>query len=148
MSFTCQHACVSIVYVPTCQNRVNFSFLHAYVTINVPTCYTACECFNSACKRANGRVSFSTWRANVPKGMPVFQTFLSRDAKGNFYTLSLYKKLQILIDVIVMNIICIYIVNKNCIIVHFVTSCHIKEKCLDFFFFFNYFFLFCSLVRS
>ena len=35
--------------------------------------------------------------------------------------------------------ICICIVHKNCIILNFFTSCHIKEKCAE---------LFCSLVKN
>ena len=111
----------------TCQ-RANFSFLPANVPINVPTCQTACQCFNLACQR-------------VPNGVPIFWTFLLRNDKWNFYTLLLYKKFYIIIDIIVIHI-CICIVHRNCIILHFYTSCHIKEKCVDFFF------LFCSLVRN
>ena len=37
---------------------------------------------------------------------------------------------------------CICIVHKNCIVLHFYTSCHIKEKRWKFCFFF------CSLVRN
>ena len=53
----------SVVYVPTCQKRVNFSFLRA----NVLTCHKranvpkACQLFNLAYQRA----SFSIWRVNV-----------------------------------------------------------------------------------
>ena len=118
----------SVVYVPTCQKRANFSFLRANVPINVPTCHTACQCFNLACKHAKRR-------ANVSTGVPIFQTFLLQDAKGNFYTLLLYKKFYIILDIIVINIICICIVHKNSIQIHFYTSCHIKEKCVLFFFF-------------
>ena len=115
---TCLRA--SVVHVSTCQKRANFSFEGANVSINVPTCYPACQCFNSACQRA-------IWCAN-------------------FYTLLLYKKSYILLDIKVLNIICICIVNKNCIILYFYTSCHIKEKCGILLFY--YFFLFSSLVRS
>ena len=79
----------SVVYVPTClrsslvylpsicvpkfQKRANFSFLRA----NVLMYQTACQ--------------FSIWCANVPKGVQIFQTFILQNAKGNFYTLLLYK---------------------------------------------------------
>ena len=133
----------SVVYVPTWQKRANFSFLRA----NVLTCHTACQCFSLACQRAKTRADFSTWRANLPKGVPIFQAFLLGNAKWNFYTLLLYRKFYILLDIVVIHIICICIVNKNCIILHFHTSCHIKEKWEEFFLFY-YFFLFCSLVRN
>ena len=46
-----------VLCVPTCQMRVNISFLRA----NVPkTCH------------------FSNWRANVPRGVPIFQLFSKR----------------------------------------------------------------------
>ena len=126
--FTCQRTCV-----PTCQKRAKFSFY-------LPTCQTACHCFNLACQRAKRRANFSTWRANVSKGVPIFQTFLVRNAKENFCTLLLYKKLCILLDIIVIHIICICIINKNYIILYFYTSCHTKEKCVEFFFFIIFFF--------
>ena len=81
-------------------------------------------------------------RANVPKGVPNFQTFLLRNAKKNFYTL-LHKKILIL-DIIVIHMICMFIEHTNCIILHFYTSCHIKEndlcgkKCPGFLFFENF----------
>ena len=58
---TCQASllnCVPCVpCVPTCQKRANISFLRA----NVPkTCH------------------FSNWRANVPKGVPIFQLLFKR----------------------------------------------------------------------
>ena len=58
------------------------------------------------------RANFSFWRANEPKGVLNFQTFLLRNAKGNFYTLLLYKKFYIILDNIVIHI-CIYIVHKQ-----------------------------------
>ena len=35
----------------------------------------------------------------MPKTVPTFQTFLLRNAKGNFYTLFLYKKFYIILDI-------------------------------------------------
>ena len=46
----------------------------------------------------------------------------------NFYTFLLYKKFYILLDIIVIHIVCICIVNKNCMILHLSTLCHIKKK--------------------
>ena len=79
--------------------------------------------------------------------MQIFQTFLLRNGKGNPYTLLLYKKLYIILDIIVIHIICICIIDKNCIILHFYTSYHIKENVWGTFHF-SFFFLFCSLVRD
>ena len=87
-----------------------------------------CQCLNVAWKCAKRRANFSTRRANVPNGVPIFRTFLLRNALGNFYTLLLYQKLYIMLDIIVIHIICIH---KNCIILHFYTSCHIKEKYVE-----------------
>ena len=88
----------------------------------MPTCQTACHYFNLASQRAKWRANFSTWCANVPKGVPIFQTFLLPNAMGNFYTLLLYKKFNTLLDTIVIHIICICIANKNCIIFYFYIS--------------------------
>ena len=40
------------------------------------------------------RANVSTRRTNVPSGAAIFQTFLLRNVKGNFYALLLYKKIQ------------------------------------------------------
>ena len=56
----------SVVYVPTCQKRVNISFLRANLPINVPTCQKRanmpkkCQFFKLGYQRANRRASFST----------------------------------------------------------------------------------------
>ena len=63
-----------------------------------------------------------------------------------YYTL-LYKKFYILLDVLVTHIICICIVHKNCIKLHFYTSRHIKENSVELFFF-SFLFPFYSLVRN
>ena len=105
---------------------------HFYVPINLPTYHKAYQFFNLACQRAKRRANFSTWRANVPKRVPIVQTFLLPNAKGNLYTLFLYKKFYIILDIKLISIMCICIVHKNCIILHFYTSCHIKEKCVEF----------------
>ena len=47
----------SVVYVPTCKARVNFSFLCAIVPINVPTCQWSANCLTLTAK---GRTNFST----------------------------------------------------------------------------------------
>ena len=95
--FMCQHACM-LMY----QKHANFSFLCANVQIKVPTCHTTCHFFfNLVFQQDKWCASFSTWHANVPKDMPSFQIVLLQNAKGNFYTLLLYKKLYILLDIIV-----------------------------------------------
>ena len=116
--FTCQRACVPKAF---------------QLRANVLTCHT--------------RANVLTWRANVPKGVPIFQVFLLGNAKWNFCTLLLYRKFYILLDIVVIYIIFICVVNINCITIHFHTSCRIKEECEEFFLFY-YFFLFCSLVRN
>ena len=112
----CQRACVPAWL--TCQRAKSVLTSHFYA----PTCHFACHVLS--------------WRANVPNGVPIFQTFLLRSAKENFYTLLLHKKFYILLDILIIHIICICIINRNCIILYFYTKCHIKEKCLDFFSFF------------
>ena len=124
-----------LVNVPAYQQAKGVATSHVYVgtghkCANVPIAY---QCFIR--------------RANVPKRMPTFQAFLLRNAKGNFSTLLLYKKFYIILDIIVVHIICICNVHKHCIILHFYTSCDIKEKYVNLFFFII-FFLFCSLVRN
>ena len=111
----------SVVYVATkvpvsvsmCQKRANFSFLRA--------------------KRAIRRANCLTWRAHIPKSMPIFQTFLLRNAKGNFYTLLLHEKFYIILDIIYKQIICICMVLGNFVRLHLYTSwCHLKEICVEF----------------
>ena len=86
-------------------------------------CHKTCQCFNLACKRANSW----TWRANVPESIPIFPTCFLRNAKGNFYALLLYKKF-IILDIILIRIMCMCIVHKNCTILHFYTFHVILKK--------------------
>ena len=74
----------------------------------------------------------------MPKSVPNFQRFFLGNAKGNFYILLSYKKSYIIHDIIVIHMVCICIVPKNCVILHFYTSCHIKGKCTRFLFFENF----------
>ena len=100
----------SVVYVPTCL-RANVPKACQVLIFtckrakNVSTCHKACQCFNLACQHDKRRANFSTWHANVPKSVPIFQTFLSRNAKGNFYTLLLYKNFYNILDIIS----CVYV---------------------------------------
>ena len=92
--------------VPACQGAKSVPSSH----FHVPTCHKAWQCFNLACQRAKRRANFSTRRANVPKSMPIFQTFLLRNAKGNFYTLLLYKKFYIVYTYTYH--VCVYLTDK------------------------------------
>ena len=132
--------CAKMVYVPTCQRCAHFSFFRANVSINVPTCHMACNCFNLWCQRAKWCTNFSTRPVDIPKGVSIFQTFLWRNAKGNFYTLLLYKKFYILLDIIVIHI-CICIVSKNCINNLFLYFISYRRKVCGVFLFRYFFFI-------
>ena len=71
-----------------------------------------CQLFNLACQHAERRANFLFWRTNVPKDVPIFQTFLSRNAKGNLCALLFYKNFYIILHIIVKHIvfICIWYV--------------------------------------
>ena len=136
------HRCLTsllnrVSYVPACQRGLCANVLACQrgLPANVP----ACQLLIFTCQLSYGVPLFHL-------GVPLFQTFLLRNAKENFYTLLLHKKCYILLDIIVMHIICVCILIKNCIILYFFTSCHIKEKHVEFFFF--SFFVFCSLVTN
>ena len=61
--------------------------------------------------------------------------------RKNLGTFLLYEKFYILLDIKIINIIYTCIVNKIRIIRYFYTSCNIKEKCMEFFFFIIFSFL-------
>ena len=79
---------------PNVQKRANFLFLLVNMPYNVPIW------------RAEWRANFSNWRANVQKRASSFQTFLLCNDKANFYTLFLYKKIYVILDIIVLHIMC------------------------------------------
>ena len=56
------------------------------------------------CQRVIRRANGSAWCRNVAKVMLVFQIFLLRNAKGNLFTLKLYKQFCIIFDIIVIHI--------------------------------------------
>ena len=100
--FTCQRACM-----PRCQKRAKFSLLCANVRqgvamfqLGMPTCQTACQFFNSACQRAKEHANFL-------------------NAKGNLYTLLLYKIFYIILDIILIHVMYVFIVHISCIILYF-----------------------------
>ena len=81
----------------------------------VPTCHTACQCFNLVCEQAKRRVNFVTWRANVPKGVTIFK----------------HPSFEMLREIFIL----------YChIILYFYTPSLLKEKCEEFFFFIVFFF--------
>ena len=87
----CSIAChawlrASVVYVPTCYVTASFTSQRA--------------CVPTYQKSAN----FLFLRVNVPKGMSIFRTFPLRKDKANLYTLLLYEKLYIVLDIIVIHI--------------------------------------------
>ena len=130
-------SCVPALF--TCQNLAYMSFLLANVLINVRRSHTACQCFNMASQHAKRRPNFSTWRANVPKDVPILQTFLLRNAEGNIYTL-LYKKFFVILDIIIIRITCIFVSCIN-IVLYFISVLHVmlKERSMWNFYLFIYF---------
>ena len=133
--FTCQLACVLEWFMCQCACMPTF---HFYVS----TCQWTCQC-------AKRHASVSTGRTNLPKGVTIFQTFLLRNAERNFYALLLYKKFLIILDTIVMQIICICAVHKNCIMLTSILP--VVSKSVEFFHFFYFiflFFMFSSFVKN
>ena len=102
------------------------------------TCQHACQRGSRAnvpkvCQFLIFTCQFSTWRANMPKSVPIFNTFLLQNAKGNFYTLLLYKKIYFILNIIVIHIICIYISYIKTEL-YFISILHviIKERYVEF----------------
>ena len=151
------HACLraSVVYVPTCSRtsvvyvpmclhanvpkagqiliytcqrpnkRANMPYGVPMFKLDVPTCQTVCQFFNLACQRAKRRANFS----NIS---------FTKISILYYYI----KKFYILLDIKLLDIICICIVNKKCII-HIIFMYYMCGI-----FLFRYFFRFCSLVRN
>ena len=118
---------------------------------NVPTCLRAnvpkvCQLLVFTCQRANKR-------AKVPCDVPMFQLCVPTCQKAcqfsKNFSYEMLKEISILyyfiknviLDIIVIHIICIRIVHKNCNVLQFYTSYHIKESCVEFFFFVIFSFL-------
>ena len=74
-----------------------FTCQRAYVTASFTS---QRACVPTYQKSAN----FLFLRVNVPKGMSIFRTFPLRKDKPNLYTLLLYEKLYIVLDIIVIHI--------------------------------------------
>ena len=118
--------CASMVYVPMCL-RARVVYVLACLCANVPKRYQLLIFM----------YQHTIQRVNVSTGVPIFQTFLLQNVKGNFYTLLLYKKFYITLDTIVIHIMCICILHKNCIKLHF----HITKKVWVFFCCYYFFFV-------
>ena len=99
---TWQRACVPAWF--TCQRVKSVPSSHFYV----PTCHKARQCFNLACQRAKRRATFSIWHVNVPNGVPLFQTFLLRNAK-KICILYYYMKNSTLYLISYLYISCVYV---------------------------------------
>ena len=90
-------------------------------------------------------VGFSTWHPNVPNDVPIFHFGMPTWQKvcqffkysSNFYTLLLYKKFYIILDIIydMYDIWYVYALYIK-VLLYFISIllCHIKEKCRIFVF--------------
>ena len=109
--WVCQIAChefilARVVYVPTCQKRANFSFLRA----NVPTCQRHAD-FSTQRANVPRCVNFSSWRANMAKGVPFCSTSRAKRC-ANFSTIFQKNYIFYLQNISVPNIF-IYFVHLN-----------------------------------
>ena len=132
-------------YVPTC--------LRASM-VYVPTCLCASAVYAAICLRANLQKACQLviWRTNVPinvplpYGVPMFQLGVPMCQKTcRFFKHSSYEMLREISIIYHYKNILHYtwhysytlsiwcIAHKNCLRLHFYTSCHTKERCLDFF---------------
>lgn len=66
------HACQHGANVLRCLKDANFSFLHANVPINVPTC--------------EKRVNYSTWYSKVPKACQIFNFACQHTKRGTGFS--------------------------------------------------------------
>ena len=110
-------------YVPawfTCLCAKSVPSSHFYV----PTCQWTCQ-------RTKRRANLSNWRVNMPKNVPIFQTSLLWNARGNFYTSFLYKRFYIMLDITPIHM-CICIAHKN--LLYFISVLHsiLKESVWNF----------------
>ena len=114
---TCQRTSLSAWL--TCQ-RACVSASRFYV----PKCQTACQFFNLGCQRARRRADFLNIPLNETREISILHYYIKK-----FY--------------IILDIICICIVHRNCIILISILRSY-QRKVWNFSF---SFFLFCSLVR-
>ena len=116
---TCQNVCQLLILI----------YQRAHKRANV--LYGVCQCLNLTCQSDRRRANFSTWLANAPKGVPIFQTFLLWNTKGNLCTSQkTYKKIYIIIDIIVICVSYVY-VSYIKIVLHFISILHtiLKKSC-------------------
>ena len=127
---TCLRA--SAVYLPTCLRASVFY---------VPTCLRtympkACQLLICTCQSANER-------ASVPNGVPTFQIDVPTCQRTcqflKHFSYEMLREISIIYFCIKNSTLYLisylyhtYIAHKNCIILHFRTSCHLKEKCVEF----------------
>ena len=127
---TCQR--VLLVCMLTCQNACQLLILiYQRANKRANVLYGVCQCLNLTCQSDRWRANFSTWLANAPKGVPIFQTFLLWNAKGNLYTSQKnYKKIYIIIDIIVICVSYVY-VSYIKIVLYFISILHtiLKKSC-------------------
>ena len=112
-----------------------FTCQRAYVTASFTS---QRACVPTYQKSAN----FLFLRVNVPKGMSIFRTFPLRKDKANLYTLLLYEKLYIVLDIIVIHIHISYLyVPYTKAVLYFISILHETLKKVGGIFFFIVFFL-------
>ena len=125
--------------VPACQRglRVNVLACQRGLRVNVP-----------AYQHGNKIANVSTWHVNVPNGVPTFQFGLPTYAKlcqffkhFSYEMLGGISTLYYFIKKATLYLISQFYIS-HFIILCFYTSCHNKEKCVEFFFFLFYFFAF------
>ena len=109
---------VSSTLVPQKQTLLRNTYREEkyYLTRDESRAMRACVSTWSTCQSACVPAWFTCQRAYVPNGVPVFQIFLLRNAKRNFYTLLLCKKFYITLDIMLIHIMCVCILHINCII--------------------------------
>ena len=140
--------CMPVCHRGLCANMLAWQCcLHA----NVVSCQSdlpanvakSCQTLIFICQRAILHANVSTWCANVPKGRPIFQTFLLENAKGNFYTLLLHKNFYILLDSIIHHhTICICIIHENLLFLISILHVILKKSVGNFSFLLFFFFHF------
>ena len=94
--------------VLACQRGLRANVPARQCAKNVPTSHFYVPTWQLTCQRAKRRANFSTWRANVPRSVPIFQTCFLQNTKRNFYSLLLYKKFYIIL-ISYSYISCVYV---------------------------------------
>ena len=134
----------TVVYVPAC-------FYVRVFTYQVSACQIAksmpvSHFYLSTCQCAMGVLIFKLSMPTCKKACNTFKHSYYKMVRKNSINNLLYRKFHLILNIIVMHMVCICIVHKNCIILHFYTSCYIIEKSVEFIFL--WFFSFCFLVTN